>query len=85
MKCSQEPFTYSCPGQDSPNQRPNRPVYKICFNITFPLTALINIRHVLYVWLKTKGTDFLNETWENTENSSETFIIRVYFEQRMEI
>jgi hypothetical protein len=41
--------------------------------IIFPWPALINIWHVLYVWLKTKGTDLLIETLENTENSNETF------------
>jgi hypothetical protein len=78
MKCSHEPFTCSCPGTDTPNHSPNSPIYKICFNIIFPRTPLINIRHVLYVWLKTKGTDFLTETLENTENSSEIFSLYGY-------
>jgi len=35
---------------------------------------------VIYVWLKTKGTDILTETFENTENSSEIFHYVVYFD-----
>jgi len=73
MKCSQEPFTCLYPGPDTPNQPHNRHIYKISFNIIFPWTGLINIRYVLYVWLKDKGTDILTEALENTENPSEIF------------